>query len=234
MSTLSLIVPLRDEEKRLPLYLPRLLEWCRQRGGELVLCDDGSRDHGLRDAVGFARDAGVSSKALTLPRLGKGAAIQAGIEAASGDILLTVDADLPLPTSDLDRILSRMEAGAQMCIGVRAAGRKRSGSSWTRQLLSFASIQVSRLLLGGIEDSQCGCKAWTAPIARRLCARRIVDGFAFDVEILLRARHLGLAIDTVGVDWTHRDGGSVRPVRDAIAFLRDLVRLFQARLIFFP
>lgn len=228
MSSLSLIVPMRDEARRLPLHLPRLLRWCRRRHAELVICDDGSRDGTLELALSMASQAKVPAQGLALPRRGKGAAVSAGLQAAHGDILAMVDADVPLPVSDLDLVVARIARGAQMSIGVRPTGTLRSGPSPVRQILSMASRQLSRILLGGIEDSQCGCKAWTADAARRLCTGRIIDGFAFDFEFLTMARRLGLAIATVPVNWSHREGSHVRPLPDAMRFLYDLVRIFGA------
>lgn len=93
----------------------------------------------------------------------------------------------------------------------------------------MASRWISRAFLGGIEDSQCGCKAWSAGAARRLAGGGGIDGFAFDVEMLAKARDLGLAIVQVPVGWTHQEGSSVRPLRDALAFLKDLSRILAMR-----
>lgn len=220
MSRISVIVPMRDEACRLALHLPDLLQWCRLREAEIVLCDDGSVDGSLSLAMSMAAAAGVESRGLALGRKGKGAAVASGIMEARGDVLAMVDADFPLPPRDLDRILEPVLGGAAMCIGIR--GSERSGSATSRRILSKVSSWVSRLLLGGIEDSQCGCKAWSAPVARRLCSARRVDGFAFDFEMLHLARGMRIPVDRIEIEWNHREGSHLHPVRHGTRFLLDM------------
>ena len=76
----------------------------------------------------------------------------------------------------------------------------------------------------GLADTQCGFKGFTTPVARLLFHLSVIDRFAFDVELLFRARRLGLTIAEVPVDWRHMADSRVRPVSDPLSMLADVLR----------
>jgi dolichyl-phosphate beta-glucosyltransferase len=87
-----------------------------------------------------------------------------------------------------------------------------------------------RVVLGErFRDTQCGFKLFRGADARRLFADLRVDGFAFDVEILLRARRAGLGVVEVPVRWQNSDATRVSPLRHSAQMLRDLLRLRLTR-----
>jgi len=63
----------------------------------------------------------------------------------------------------------------------------------------------------GLKDTQCGFKAFRTPVARLLFHLVRIDRFAFDVELLARARRLGLTVTEVPVHWKHVEGSTVHP-----------------------
>jgi DUF1365 family protein len=91
---------------------------------------------------------------------------------------------------------------------------------------------VQLLLLPGIEDTQCGFKLFRRDALEQLLPRmrlyreavaatgpRVT---AFDVELLVIARQLGLRIDTVAVVWTYGEQSKVDPIRDTLRNLTDI------------
>ncbi len=76
----------------------------------------------------------------------------------------------------------------------------------------------------GLQDTQCGFKAFRTPVARLLFHLVRIDRFAFDVEVLARARRLGLAITEVPVQWKHVEGSTVHPLHDSVTMLTDVYR----------
>ena len=90
---------------------------------------------------------------------------------------------------------------------------------------------VSTLLVRGVSDTQCGGKAYRAEVARVLFARQRIDHFSFDAEVLFLAERAGYRIKETPVKIHHRDGSSIRPVRDAARMTLDLmrIRLFALR-----
>ena len=76
----------------------------------------------------------------------------------------------------------------------------------------------------GLRDTQCGFKAFRAPVARLLFGLVKIDRFAFDVELLLRAHRLGLRIAEVPVQWKHVAGSTVHPASDSFTMVADAFR----------
>jgi hypothetical protein len=76
----------------------------------------------------------------------------------------------------------------------------------------------------GLQDTQCGFKAFRTPAARLLFHLVRIDRFAFDVELLARARRLGLRITEVPVQWTNVPGSTIHPLHDSITMLADVYR----------
>jgi hypothetical protein len=76
----------------------------------------------------------------------------------------------------------------------------------------------------GLQDTQCGFKAFRTPAARLLFHLVRIDRFAFDVEILARARRLGLRISEVPVQWKNVPGSTIHPLNDSVTMLADVYR----------
>jgi hypothetical protein len=80
-----------------------------------------------------------------------------------------------------------------------------------------------------ILDTQCGLKAFRTSSAKLLFALSNVDGFAFDVEILLLARLISLSVAEVAVRWRHQPGSHVSPLRDSLRMVSDVVTIRRSR-----
>lgn len=134
---LSCIVPAFNEADSLSLLLPRLRELlpaCADTW-EVVVVDDGSRDASATVLEQWAQEPGF--RALLLSRnFGKEAALMAGLRAATGDVVLCMDADLQHPPEAIPALLRAWRGGAQVVIAMRT---DRSGDSrvkrWGTRLL---------------------------------------------------------------------------------------------------
>lgn len=76
----------------------------------------------------------------------------------------------------------------------------------------------------GFRDTQCGFKAFRTPVARLLFHLVRIDRFAFDVELLIEARRLGLTVTEVPVHWRHVTGSTIHPLHDSLSMLADVCR----------
>ena len=77
---------------------------------------------------------------------------------------------------------------------------------------------VRLLVLPGLADTQCGFKLFSATAAETLFPRLTIDGFAFDVELLVLARRAGFEIQEAGIVWHGRADSRVAVARGAAAF----------------
>ncbi|MBI5776383.1 MAG: glycosyltransferase family 2 protein, partial [Nitrospirae bacterium] len=84
---------------------------------------------------------------------------------------------------------------------------------------------IQLLGLNGIPDTQCGFKLFRRAIAGELFGAGTVNGFAFDLEILLLARHRGYRIAQVPIDWMDQPGSKVRILRDGPIVFLDFLRI---------
>jgi glycosyltransferase involved in cell wall biosynthesis len=130
--SISCVVPCRNEARNLDLLLPRLAkllpaiaaEW------EVVLVDDGSTDTTPAVLRGWSQSAGF--RVLELSRnFGKEAALTAGLEAARGDVVVMLDADLQHPPELIAEMVARWRAGADIVYAIR---EHREDEGWTKRL----------------------------------------------------------------------------------------------------
>jgi glycosyltransferase involved in cell wall biosynthesis len=117
---ISCVVPAYNEHDNLGLLLPRLQAVLTQTGAdwEIIVVDDGSRDATAVLMSAWTQNPGFRYVQLSR-NFGKEPAITAGIEAAAGDAVLILDADLQHPPELLPKMLSRWQAGVDMVYAVR-------------------------------------------------------------------------------------------------------------------
>jgi dolichyl-phosphate beta-glucosyltransferase len=221
------VVPAYNEEVRLRASLPAVLEYLESAGRsfEVVVVDDGSMDatHSVAEAFN-AR--GV--RPVRLERnSGKGAAIRAGVLDSSGDRVLLTDADLSTPISELERLEPALEH-ADLVFGSRAVTGARIDHPQPRLrqwMGKTFNLMIRTLVAGGIHDTQCGFKLLDGPTARALFADLLLDGFAYDVELLWLARRRGLRVTEVGVVWNHSPESKVHLISDSARMALDILRI---------
>ena len=74
-------------------------------------------------------------------------------------------------------------------------------------------------------DTQCGFKAFRLGVCRPVLQRARIDGFAFDVELLVLARRAGLRLREIPVRWNHTEGSKVRFIKDSLRMFREVIAL---------
>src|SRR5690606_35713845 len=126
-ATLSVIIPMHNEEAVLDVLFSRLDEVLpKDVSVEIVCVDDGSRD-GTAAALAARAAVDLRLRVLLLARnFGQGAALTAGLEAASGDMLVLIDADLQDPPELIGEFIELWEQGYDVVYGIRA-DRSRDG-----------------------------------------------------------------------------------------------------------
>jgi glycosyltransferase involved in cell wall biosynthesis len=238
-SVLSFIIPAYNEHDRIDASLASAYELLSQLpySFELLVVDDGSDDDTFASAHNFA-DAHPDVTVISIPHSGKAAAVRAGMRQAAGSYLLFSDADLATPLTYIEEFVARAQSGADVVIASReGATAERIGEPHYRHFMGRVfNRMVQLLLLPGIEDTQCGFKLFTRSSAEMILDRTLlytdtvteVTGArvtAFDVEMLVIARRLGMTIDVVPVEWTYGSQSKVNPLTDTIMNARDIARI---------
>ncbi|MFC6614973.1 glycosyltransferase [Halopenitus salinus] len=225
--SLGVVIPaFRPDVDRLSAYVAAI------DGGlspETIRVELDDPEHGvtnrLRDATDGAEAATVVS--VSERRRGKGAAITAGFEALSTDVLAFLDADGATPVDSAVRVIEPVRDGtADLAVGSRRHPDSAVGSHQTvfRRALGDAFAWLARRLLETpLYDYQCGAKAITADAWRRLRGDVYESGFAWDIELVALAGAHGARVLEVPIRWEDRPGSTVDPVRDTLGMFRGLL-----------
>lgn len=233
---LSVVIPAYNEEYNLRTgVLDGIYDYLKDQNysWEIIVVDDGSADKTTLLAVTFAKKhSGVSVMKET--HRGKGGTVIAGMLKAKGEIILFTDMDQATPIDQLEKTLPKFNEGFDIVIGSR---RGREGAPVIRKAMAYGFSVLRYLLLRlPYKDTQCGFKAFTRESARKIFGKMkifsdkmITQGASvsagFDLEILYLARKLGYKVAEVPVDWHHKEGTRVNPIKDSWEGLRDLIKV---------
>ena len=225
---LSIVIPAFEEADRIGRTVDevrRQLAVITENGGlEVIVVDDGSAD-----ATTDAAEATGADRVVTLPEnQGKGAAVRAGMKAATGSTRAFLDADLAYSPDQVLPMLELTEAGWDVVVGSRkhTATATLVQAGRLRQLGSMAiNVLSSVVLLGRYRDTQCGLKAFRADAAEAIFPLTRIDRFALDIEVLYLVERKRLSLSEVPVQVANSEQSTVRVVRDTARLVRDLVRI---------
>jgi dolichyl-phosphate beta-glucosyltransferase len=119
-----------------------------------------------------------------------------------------------------------IDSGSDIAIGSREVAGAEVRTPARRRLMRRALNMATRAATGlRVRDTQCGLKLLSTRDAGRLLERQLAEGYAFDVELLMRAANAGLSVAEVPVAYAHGDGSRVDVPRAAPRMVFDVVRL---------
>ncbi|MEY2521096.1 MAG: hypothetical protein QOF24_2855 [Verrucomicrobiota bacterium] len=229
----SLVIPAFNEADRIGETLREVLSYLQTQsaGGELIVVNDGSTDATsqiVREV--FAATGGVATKLIeNSPNRGKGAAVRAGLLAATRPIGLFSDADLSTPIDEAPKLLQPIIAGeVDIAIGSRALDRRLIGNRqpWRREQAGRVFNLIVRVATGlPFWDTQCGFKAFRLDVCRPILAAARTDGFGFDVELLYLAQRAQLKMKEISVRWDHHEGSKLHVMYDSFRMFREVVEV---------
>ena len=228
---LSIVIPAFNEEKRILTTLGKSLEFLHQRpwSYELLAVDDGSSDRTVACIEEYAQDHPEVRCVQNGRNRGKGYSVRHGIAVAQSRFIGFMDGDYKTDIAGLDDIMPLLEEGRDGVIGDRTLVEtefvvaRKAYREWGSNV--FRSLLRSIMGLQGFGDTQCGFKFFQAEVVRDLFAHQKVDGFMFDVEILMLANKLDYQVAKVPVKWTFDPDSRFNPVTGTIKNLKDLARI---------
>jgi glycosyltransferase involved in cell wall biosynthesis len=184
---LSVVIPVYNEQETLPVLYKALMDALTPLDcyWEVVLVDDGSRDESLRVLEELAARDQDHLKVVVLRRnFGQTAAIAAGIDNASGDIIVLMDADMQNDPADIPMMVEKLEQGYDVVSGWRF---ERKDAFITRTLPSrIANWLISKVTGVNLHDYGCTLKAYR---------REVLTGFRLYGEM---HRFIPVYADSVG------------------------------------
>lgn len=244
MCDVSLILPAYNEAATIASTIRETGSYFRSRGlrYEIIVAADG--DDGTRElAIETARQ-GEPVRVIGNPeRGGKGRGVREAMALARGDIAGYADADNKVPIEEFDKFRPWLSPSLNPSLNPSLSQRydvvvgsrsMRDSQIERRQPLyrqlggkGFGLFMHAVVGLRGITDTQCGFKFFTRAAAREIFSRQQIDGYMFDVEILVLARQLGYGIQQVPIRW--RDDGDSRLALLG-GNLRNVIDIFRIRL----
>jgi dolichol-phosphate mannosyltransferase len=179
---ISLVIPTLNEADNIEPLLTRL-GGCQPRIDEIIFVDDGSTDGTCDRVRTFARESAVRLIEREAPAFGLSGAIVAGAQAAAGDWLVVMDADLSHPPEKIGELLQPLLTGkADMVIGSRyVPGGSTPGWPLWRKLLSRLAAAGAHPITG-VHDSMSGFFAMPRKLLLELAPR--ASGFKIAFEAL--------------------------------------------------
>ena len=213
---LSVILPAKNEAEGLRRTLPALRALLPQ--AEVIVVDDGSSD----DTAAVAAAQGATVLSSPYP-MGNGAAIKRGTRAASGDVLVFMDADGQHDPADIPRLLEKLEAGFDMAVGARSAGGQANVSRGAANALynRLASWMTGHR----VADLTSGFRAVRADKFREFL-HLLPNGFSYPTTSTMAFFRSAYPVAYVPVEVARRIGTShIRPLRDGLRFLLIIFRI---------
>lgn len=232
--TVSVIIPARNEAGNIEAAVQRTAEL--GAGTELIFVEGHSKDHTWAEIQRVAHaypDRKI--KVMQQTGKGKGDAVRLGFHAATGDILMILDADLTMPPEELGKFYEVLASGrAEFANGVRLVYPM---DEEAMQFLNLCANKVFGLiftwLLGQpVKDTLCGTKVLSRAHYERIAANRAYfgdfDPFG-DFDLLFGAAKLNLKIADVPIRYKQRTYGSTNIHRWSHGWLLLRMVLFAAR-----
>ncbi len=172
INTVSIVIPVYNEEQSLPELLRRTEAACAQLSQkyEIVLVDDGSRDTSADILQDAAERPGSPVVAVILNRnYGQHAAIMAGFEQCIGDLVITLDADLQNPPEEIPRLVEQAALGYDVVGTVRNNRQDSALRRWPSKLINLA---VQRSTGVAMSDYGCMLRAYRRSVVDAMLACR--------------------------------------------------------------
>lgn len=231
---LSVVIPAYNEEYNLRTgVLDGVYDYLNEQdySWEILFVDDNSTDKTASIAEDFAKKHN-NFMVLKEPHRGKGGTVIAGMLRAQGEIVLFTDADQATPIDQIEKILPKFQEDYDIVIGSRSG---REGAPIIRKVMAYGfSVLRTIILRLPYKDTQCGFKAFKNEAAKKIFGKLAIfkkesaTGGAsvsagFDLEVLYVARKLKYKVAEVPVDWHHKEGTKVDPIKDSLEGLRDLL-----------
>lgn len=218
LPSVSVVIPTLNEAKNLPHVLPCVPEWVH----EVLIVDGLSTDNTIEVALSLRDDV----KIVKQEGRGKGAALRSGFKAATGDIIVMLDADGSTDPAEIPVYVGALLAGADFAKGSRfLQGGGTTDMEFHRRMGNLFFTMAARSLFGGTFTDLCyGYNAFWKDAIDRL----ELDGDGFEIETMMNVRALyqGLKVAEVPSFESPRIFGTsnLHAWRDGLRVLRTLLK----------
>lgn len=230
----SILLPTYNERENLPIVVWLIDEYLTKSGYsfEVIIIDDGSPDGTLEVAQQLQKIYG-NDKMVLRPRakkLGLGTAYIHGLESATGNFVIILDADLSHHPKFIPKFIEKQKEGDYDIVsGTRYAGDGGVyGWDFKRKLISRGANFLTQILLRPRASDLTGSfRLYKKDVLKRLVESCTSKGYVFQMEMIARARQFGCTIGEVPISFVDRFyGESKMGGNEIFQFVKGLLYLF--------
>jgi glycosyltransferase involved in cell wall biosynthesis len=210
---ISVVVPVYNEQENAAELVDRVAAALGPREFELIVVDDGSHDGTAEALAGLAASRHWLKPLYLIRNYGQSAALQAGFDAARGDIIVTLDGDLQNDPADIPELLRMLDSQPDIDV-ISGWRRERQDRALSRKIPSqIANFIISRVTGVRLHDYGCALKLYRAQVIRDLKVygelHRFIPALAADVgakivEVPVRHHARTRGESKYGIDRTFR------------------------------
>lgn len=232
MNSLSVIIPVHNEERRIRPCIDRIQQYMEDNkfDYQIIIAEDGSTDRTVEIAEQYAKLNNKVILSSSKERLGKGGSILKAISNATKDTLIYIDVDLAADISEIERMYLYAES-YDVIIGSRLIRKdlEKVDRPLSRTVFSKCYSFLCRVLFkSSIKDYQCGLKLLkkNPTLMLEVIPKIKTKKFAFDTELIVQSKAHGLRIKEVPVQWKHKDDSKINISKQIWCMGYDLLRIW--------
>ena len=219
---LSIVIPCYNEAKDIARNVEIVKDYLKDKDFdyELILVNDGSKDN-TKEVIESI--PGIVPLSYEKNR-GKGGAVKYGIENATGEYVLFMDADLSTDITAIEKVVA-LAPGYDLILGSRHAKNSviKKKQPFLRVFIGgCCRFLVEMLFHTKFKDTQCGFKLIRTEAAKKIIEKQIINDFAFDVEYIFIAKLNDLSMCELGITWSDDRGSTVSPIKSSLKFFGDI------------
>ena len=189
----SIIVPIYNQERTIRKDLETIHDVMEKTRWdfEIIGVVDGSPDNSFKEAK-KTKESKIKVHGYNTNR-GKGYAVRYGMARALGDLIAFIDAGMDINPNSISMVLEHMEwYKADIIVGSKRHPASQVHYPITRRILSRCyQLIIWFLFRLNVRDTQAGLKIYRSKVLKKVLPRLLVKQYAFDLEMLVVARHLG-------------------------------------------
>ncbi|MCX8008997.1 MAG: glycosyltransferase family 2 protein [Patescibacteria group bacterium] len=232
--SLNIVIPVYNEEVELEESVRTLSDYLKKHltdfSWTITIADNASTDNTLSIAKILSKSFS-HVRYIHLDEKGRGRAVKKAWRECDDDILAYMDVDLSTDLKHFPPLVRSLLRGYDIAIGTRnVKGSRVFKRTLLRTITSKVYIFIIKLFLGAhFSDAQCGFKAVTRRVVKKVLPYVKDNEWFFDTELLLIAEKSGYRIYEEPVTWIDNPGSTVRVLKTAQGDLEGLYRLFRER-----
>ena len=218
---LSFVIPVFNEQDSIEQLYSEIIENIKEHEYEIIFIDDGSTDESYNILQKLAADDNNVKIIKLRKNFGKSAGLNVGFEAAKGDIVFTMDADLQDDPKEIEQFIKKLDEGYDMVTGWKVKRRDPISKTWPSKLYNKVTSSTFKLKL---HDYNCGYKAYKKEVIDELDIYGEMHRY-----IPALANSLGFKIAEIPVHHRKREFGKTKYGSER--YLRGFLDLLTVKLV---